>query len=127
MNVVGGAVSYPTRRARQALARVAALFLALFQLLLGPALSISDAEAQARSASPLSAHLEDRSRAECRLAHDDRCVVCQQLSTVASTGPQPRFHESEAGRALGAGPHLPERRVSSPGLRPPSRAPPSLA
>ena len=127
MTVVGGAEPYPTRRARQALARVAALFLALFQLLLVPALSISDAEAQARSASPLSVHLEDRSRAECRLAHDDRCVVCQQLSTVASTGAQPRFHESETGRALGASPHRPEWRVSSPGLRPPSRAPPGLA
>lgn len=68
--------------------RASAAIFAALHLLLAPALAVTDAAAQARSASPTAVHVEDHSHAECRAPHDVRCVVCQQLQTAA-TGATP--------------------------------------
>ncbi len=72
------------RGGQSRLARLGALAVAVLQLLLGPALAVTDAATQAQSASPVAVHVEDHSHAECRSPHDARCVVCQQLQTVAT-------------------------------------------
>ncbi len=103
----------------------AALFAAL-QFALGPALALTDASAQGRSASPLAVHVEDHAQAECRAPHDDRCVVCQQLQvmgTGATPCALPPVVRAASVAAVARAPHGADgwaRRL------PPSRAPPSI-
>ena len=111
---------------RARLMRLGAAVLAALQLVVGPALAVSDAVAQGRSASPLAVHVEDHSRAECRAPHDERCVVCRQLQVVAAgTAPCPlqrgAREDARASRVtFTRAERAPERRL------PPSRAPPII-
>lgn len=75
------------RAVKERVKRVSAAIFAVLHLLLAPALSVTDAAAQARSAFPSAVHVEDHSQAECRAPHDDRCVVCKQLQSAAAAAP----------------------------------------
>ena len=111
---------------RSRLMRAGAAILAVLQLALGPALAVTDAEAQGRSASPLAVHVEDHSQAECRAPHDERCVVCQQLQRVATCAtPSALPGAAREGSHALRPPMLRAARVSARRL-PPSRAPPII-
>ena len=108
-------------------ARGTTVLLAAIQLLLGPALAITDAAAQARSTMRVAIHLEEHSTANCRPPHDDRCVVCQQLTTPVVRSAPPAIVAVAAAVEPAVTGKREARVLAGAHLLPPPRGPPVRA
>ena len=107
--------------------RGATVLLAAIQLLLGPALAIADAAAQARSTTRVAIHLEEHSTANCRPPHDDRCVICQQLTTPVVRSVPPAIVAVAAAVEPAVTREREARVLAGAHLLPPPRGPPVRA